>query len=92
MISLWVAGNLVLYFKFGIDELGHIIDFNNAFIIIIVAFVFLFWGILSSLKDWIRMFEKRLELWIFQKYINLPELIEKNKTQLAEVTKTSNPD
>ena len=61
------------------------IDYNNAFIIAIVAMVFLFWGVLSSLQDWIRSFEKRLELWIFQKYLNLPEIIEDNKSSLAEL-------
>jgi hypothetical protein len=85
LIGFWTGGNLMLYYVFDINNIGTIIDYNNAFIILMVALVFLFWGKLSTLKDWVILFEKRLELWIFQKYIRLPELIENNKTALAEI-------
>ena len=85
IIGVWIAGNLLLYYKLGVNELGTIIDYNNAFLIIIIALVFLFWGVLSSLKDWLHLFETRLELWIFQKYLNLPEKIEDNKSSLARL-------
>lgn len=84
-ISAWVGLNLLLYFKFQIQDIGTIIDYNNGFIIILIAFVFLFWGVLGSLQEWIKIFEKRLELWIFKKYIKLPDVIENNKSELAEI-------
>ncbi|HYW96373.1 MAG TPA: hypothetical protein VE870_12345 [Bacteroidales bacterium] len=82
-VSIWVFGNLLLYFEFGIHDIGTIIDYNNGLIILLVAVVFLLWGILGSVKEWIKMFEKRLELWIFKKFIKLPELIEKNRLELV---------
>jgi len=84
-IAIWIGVNMLLYFKIGIQDIGTIIDYNNGFIIILIAIVFLFWGVLGSLQEWIKIFEKRLELWIFKKYIKLPELIENNKSDLAEI-------
>ena len=86
-VSAWVTGNLVLYFKFGVHDLGTILNYNNALIIVLIAFVFLVWGKLSALNDWIKVFEKRLELWIFHKYVKLPELIESNKIALKSIQK-----
>lgn len=88
-VGLWVSGNLLLYFKFGIHDLGAIMNYNNALIIVFIAFVFLFWGKLSSMNDWIKFFEIKLELWIFQKYIHLPEIIENNKIALIKIQENS---
>lgn len=88
-VSAWLTGNLLLYYKVGVHDLGAIMNYNNALIIIFIAFVFLFWGKLSTLNDWIKLFEIRLELWIFQKYINLPEIIENNKTTLSRIQENS---
>lgn len=88
-VGLWATGNLLLYFKFGIHDLGVIMNYNNALIILFIAFVFLFWGKLSSLNDWIKLFEAELELWIFQKYIHLPEIIENNKIALIKIQENS---
>jgi hypothetical protein len=88
-VGVWVTGNLLLYYKFGIKDLGAIMNYNNALIIIFIAFVFLFWGKLSTLNDWIKFFEVKLELWIFQKYIHLPEIIENNKATLSRIQEGS---
>jgi hypothetical protein len=88
-VGVWVTGNLLLYFKFGVHDLGAIMNYNNALIIIFIAFVFLFWGKLSTLNDWIKFFEVKLELWIFQKYIHLPEIIENNKATLSRIQEGS---
>jgi hypothetical protein len=89
-VSAWLTGNLLLYYKFGVHDLGIILNYNNALIIVLIAFVFLVWGKLSTLNDWIKLFEARLELWIFKKYIKLPEVIETNKIALIKIQENNN--
>lgn len=88
-VGSWATGNLLLYFKFGVHDLGTIMNYNNALIIVFIAIVFLFWGKLSCLNDWIKLFEAKLELWIFQKYINLPTIIDSNKIALIKIQENS---
>lgn len=90
LVGAWASGNLLIYFKCEIHDLGTILNYNNALIIVLIAFVFLVWGKLSTLNDWIKLFEKRLELWIFQKYIKLPEVIESNKIALIKIQESNN--
>jgi len=84
-ISIWLAGNFLLYFMFGVNDLGKILDYNNALIVLLIALIFLIWGRFSTLHDWVSLFEKRLEIWIFKKYIRIPELIEDNKSSLEGI-------
>ncbi len=88
-IGLWATGNIILYFRLGITELGDLLDYNTAFLIVLFAVIFLFFGKLSTLSEWKSAFEKRLELWIFQKYVGLPELIEGNTNELQKLEKNS---
>ncbi len=84
-IGLWATGNLILYLKLGITELGKFLDYNTAFLIGLFAVIFLFFGKLSSLSEWKTNFERRLEIWIFQKYVRQPELIENNESELIKL-------
>lgn len=62
LIGAWMLGNVMLYYKFGVIELGTIIDYNNALFILIFVFIFLFWGKISTMQNLISLFEKRLEI------------------------------
>jgi ABC-type multidrug transport system fused ATPase/permease subunit len=84
-VLIW-AGVLFTLYKFGlIDDLGDILNYSEAGILICFVLNFLTFGTISNLHNFVSLIRTKLENWIWGKYIHLDKKIENYKSELKEL-------
>lgn len=84
-VLLW-GGILFTLYKFGlINNLGDILNYSEAGILICLVLNFLTFGTISNLHNFVSLISTKLENWIWGNYIHLDNKIENNKTELIEL-------
>jgi quinol-cytochrome oxidoreductase complex cytochrome b subunit len=84
-VLLW-GGILFTLYKFGsISNLGDILNYSEAGILIWLVLNFLTFGTISNLQDFISLIRTQLENWIWGKYIHLDSQIENHRLELNKL-------
>ncbi len=84
-VLLWACALFTCY-QFGlIKNLGDILNYSEAGILICLVLNFLTFGTISSLHNFVNLIRTKLENWIWGKYIHLDNRIVNNKTELQKL-------
>jgi hypothetical protein len=87
LVVFWflIIGTLY-YFNF-IHNLGDLLNFSEALILICITINFLTFGTISNLKSFIDLIKTRIENWVYGKNITIDQKIEINKNELIKLKK-----
>lgn len=87
-VLLW-GGILYTLYKFGlIKDLGDILNYSEAGILICLVLNYLTFGTISNLNNFVNLIRTKLENWIWGKYFALDSKIDSNKTELEILEKS----
>ncbi len=94
-VLMYLGFNALLFFFFKITDLGTLLKWSEVLLIIIIIINFITFGTITNLKNVIAYFRNRIENWVYGKYVNIDEQIEKHlgetKTLQEEITPSINP-
>lgn len=83
MVLLWF-GLLSLFYFFGvINNLGDVLNYSEASILILLILNFITFGTITDLKNFIDIIKIKTENWVYGKYAGIENKIETNKEQLT---------
>lgn len=84
-VLLW-GGVLFALYKFNlIEDLGDVLNYSEAGILICLILNFLTFGTISNLHNFVNLIRTKLENWIWGEYIHLDNKIENHKSELKEL-------
>lgn len=84
-VVLWFTLLFIIY-QFGyIKNIGDILDFTEASILVLLVINFLTFGTITKLEKFISIIKTRTENMVYGKYINIDEKINLNKIEESEL-------
>lgn len=81
-VGLWFGSIFLLFVFRVVSNLSDILDWSEAFLLILLIANFLTFGTLSNLESFITILKNKIENWIFGKYVKIDEKIDLNKSEL----------
>lgn len=85
LVLIW-SGLIFLYCLLtNTHELGAILDFSQASIIVLLALNFITFGNITNLNEFVDSLKTKTENWIYGKYINIDDKIAKNHSELKSL-------
>lgn len=85
-LSLYVGYNFILYFFNLINGLDDFLNYNELALIVISIFSFLTFGTFANLSKFIQDIKMKLEVRTYNKYVDLDEVIKKNKKEMKSLS------
>lgn len=76
---LYIGLNLTLYFSFGVQNLGDILNWNELALLILAFISFATFGTLANLKEFIDGIKIKLENRIFGKHLNIDDKLHEDE-------------
>jgi len=77
---------IILLSVFGlVSTLSDILDWSEAFLLVLLVVNFLTFGTLTNLENFIDILKNKIENWIYGKYIKVNEKIDANKNELKVI-------
>ena len=83
LVLLWFGILSIFYFFDQIKNVGDVLNFSQASILILLVLNFLTFGTITNLKNFIDIIKTETENWIYGKYITIEQRIEINKKELS---------
>jgi hypothetical protein len=77
-VLMYLGFNALLFFFLEITDLGTLLKWSEVLLIIIIIINFITFGTITNLKNVIAYFRNRIENWVYGKYVNIDEQIEKH--------------
>ena len=81
LTTIYIGFNIVLYTIFNITDIGEILNWNEAAIIMITLFSFLTFGTFANVNSFIQNIKMKLEIRIYNRYENLNDEILMHKSE-----------
>lgn len=84
-VGFWV-GMIILLSVFGlVSTLSDILDWSEAFLLVLLIANFLTFGTLTNLENFIDILKNKIENWIYGKHVKIDGKIETNKNELKVI-------
>lgn len=87
LVLLWFSLIYVLYYFGYVYDLGAILNYSEASILILFVLNFLTFGSISNLKDFIDFIKTKVENIIYGRYVKIDEKINLNKVEEERLRK-----
>jgi hypothetical protein len=87
--ALIVSISFLLIFLFGNymgkDTLGGYLEMYNASILLVFVLNFLAFGTVANFRSFIKILRKRVENWVWAKYVDLPKEMKANESEMISL-------
>lgn len=84
-VFIWLGINFSLYYLLNIKDIGLIINYNNIFLLVGIVIIFLIFGRLTTLKEFIENIKERIELRVFRQHHEFQEYIGEFESKLNKL-------
>ncbi len=82
LVLLWAGLMFILYRYDIVQNIEDLLNFSELSLIILFTLNFLTFGTLTNLSNYINLIEKRTQNWVYGKYVNISNRINKTESQI----------
>lgn len=84
-VGIFVSYNGILYYGYGLKELGVLLNWNELALIGVTLISFISFGSLASLKDFLDNVRMKLEVWVYSKKVFIDDDIQTHKVEVKQI-------